>query len=81
MRIVRFFQDLAADKKCTAGQIALAWLLHQSDDLVPIPSTRKTKYMDENADAAAVKLSPADLKEIDDFLTAHPVAGERALIN
>ena len=59
----------------TSGQVALAWLLHQDDHTVPIPSTRRIKYLEENIGAASVTLSPADLADIGRFLAEHPVAG------
>ena len=77
MRIVAFFKDMAARKGCTAGQIALAWLLHQGDSVVPIPSTRRISSLEENLGAASVALSAVDLSDIDRFLAANPVAGDR----
>jgi aryl-alcohol dehydrogenase-like predicted oxidoreductase len=73
MRVVEFFKEHAGRKGCTSGQIALAWLLHQ--DTVPIPSTRRVQYLEENTGAASVTLSPAELAEIDRFLAEHPVTG------
>jgi aryl-alcohol dehydrogenase-like predicted oxidoreductase len=75
MRLVEFFKELAGRKRCTSGQVALAWLLHQDDHTVPIPSTRRIKYLEENIGAASVALSPADLADIGRFLAEHPVAG------
>jgi aryl-alcohol dehydrogenase-like predicted oxidoreductase len=78
MLLVRFFQATAARKGCSAGQLALAWLLHQGPDVVPIPSTRRISTLEENLAAASVTLTPADLAEIEQFLADHAVAGERA---
>jgi len=75
MRLVEFFSGLARRKRCTSGQIALAWLLHQDGHIVPIPSTRRIDYLEENLGAAAVMLSPAELAEIEGFLAVNPVAG------
>ena len=75
MRLVEFFKEHADRKGCTSGQIALAWLLHQDHNTVPIPSTRRLKYLEENIGAASVTLSPAELAEIDRFLAEHPLAG------
>jgi aryl-alcohol dehydrogenase-like predicted oxidoreductase len=75
MRVVEFFKEHADRKGCTSGQIALSWLLHQDDHTVPIPSTRRVKYLEENIGAAAVTLSPAELAEIDRFLAEHSIAG------
>jgi aryl-alcohol dehydrogenase-like predicted oxidoreductase len=77
MRLVEFFKEKAAGKGCTSGQIALAWLLHQGDYIVPIPSTRRIKSLEENLGAASIALSRADLVEIDRFLAEHCVVGER----
>ena len=75
MRVVEFFKEKAARKGCTSGQIALAWLLHQDEHTVPIPSTRRVKSLEENIAAVSVTLSPAELAEIDRFLAEHRVAG------
>jgi aryl-alcohol dehydrogenase-like predicted oxidoreductase len=67
--------DLARSKGCTPSQLALAWVLAQGDDIVPIPGTKRTKYLDENLGALNVTLTPKELKEIDADLPA--AAGER----
>jgi aryl-alcohol dehydrogenase-like predicted oxidoreductase len=67
--------ELAAGKGCTPGQLALAWVLAQGDDLVPIPGTKRTKYLDENLGALGLTLTPDELKQIDAVLP--PVAGDR----
>jgi aryl-alcohol dehydrogenase-like predicted oxidoreductase len=76
MRLVDFFRLLGARKGCTPGQIALAWLLHQGEDVVPIPSTRRIASIEENLAAAKVYLSPDDLADIDRFLASHQVVGD-----
>ena len=55
---------LAARKGCTPAQLALAWLLHQGKDIVPIPGTKRRTYLRENVAAADVQLSPEDLDEL-----------------
>ena len=55
-------------KPCRAGQLALAWVLAQGDDVAAIPGTKRIKYLDENLGAASVQLGPEDLKEIDAVL-------------
>lgn len=77
LRLVEALRGLAAEKGCTAGQLALAWLLHQGPDIIPIPGTRRIKYLEENAGAAAVELTAADLERIDAALPAGAAAGER----
>lgn len=63
--LVRAVQSLAADKKCTAAQLALAWVLAQGEDVVPIPGTKRVERLEENAAAADLVLSPEDLAELD----------------
>ena len=76
-RLVAAFADLAKAKGITPAQLALAWVLAQGDDIIPIPGTKKRKYLEENAGAADVQLTPADLQEIETLLKKHPAAGER----
>ena len=70
-------RDLAAQKKVTAGQVALAWLLHKGDDIVPIPGTKRRKYLEENVAAAGVRLSAEEIAELDSALAAGKVSGPR----
>ncbi|GAA4029254.1 aldo/keto reductase [Hymenobacter glaciei] len=69
--------EMAAAKNCTPAQLALAWLLAQDARLLPIPGTKRSKYLEENAAAAAVMLHPTDLQQLQQLLVAHPVAGAR----
>ena len=64
LRLVAKVEELARDKGCTPGQLALAWVLGQGEDVVPIPGTKRRKYLEENLAAADVELSPADLERI-----------------
>ncbi|KAL2508974.1 putative aldo-keto reductase 2 [Forsythia ovata] len=73
------FANLAAKHSCTPPQLALAWLLHQGDDVVPIPGTTKIKNLIDNINSLAVKLTPDDLKEIADAIPIDQVAGEREI--
>jgi aryl-alcohol dehydrogenase-like predicted oxidoreductase len=68
-------RELAAEKDATPGQLALAWVLAQGDDIVPIPGTKRVKYLDENAAAAGIELTAEDLERIDAEVPA--AAGER----
>jgi aryl-alcohol dehydrogenase-like predicted oxidoreductase len=68
---------LAARKGATPGQLALAWLLHKGDDVVPIPGTKRRRYLEENVGAAAIALSPAELAALDAALAPEKVAGPR----
>jgi aryl-alcohol dehydrogenase-like predicted oxidoreductase len=75
--IVDKLNELAAEKGVTAGQLALAWVQHRGDDVVPIPGTRREKYLTENLAAATIELSAADLAAIDAAAPADQVAGTR----
>ncbi|HLQ68669.1 MAG TPA: aldo/keto reductase [Gemmatimonadales bacterium] len=77
--LVRRVEELAREKRCTPGQLALAWLLAKGSDIVPIPGTKHRKYVEENVGALTVKLSGggADLVRIDGVVTKGIVAGAR----
>ncbi|MBC8740606.1 aldo/keto reductase [Paraburkholderia sp. UCT31] len=79
IKLADFVKALAKDKSVTPGQIALAWLLHQGNDLVPIPGTKRRKYLEENLGAASVTLTAAELESIRAFLSQHKTAGARYL--
>ena len=64
LKLAKRIEALAKRKKCTAAQLALAWVLAQGNDIVPIPGTKRRKYVAENAAALNVELTPAELKEI-----------------
>jgi aryl-alcohol dehydrogenase-like predicted oxidoreductase len=64
LRLVEAVRELAAEKGVTAGQLALAWVLAQGDDVVPIPGTKRRSYLEENAGAAAVELTAEDLARL-----------------
>lgn len=65
MQVVAHIQKLAERKKVTPAQIALAWLLHKGNDMVPIPGTKHRKYLEENIAAAKISLSNTEMKELD----------------
>jgi aryl-alcohol dehydrogenase-like predicted oxidoreductase len=75
MRIVSKLREIAEEKDVTPAQLALAWVLAQGDDIVPIPGTKRRSYLEENAAAAEIELSDEDLARIDDELPE--VSGER----
>ncbi|GAB7031776.1 aldo/keto reductase [Streptomyces sp. NPDC021749] len=77
LAIVEKLNELAAQKGVTAGQLALAWVQHRGDDVVPIPGTRRQKYLEENVAALAIELSTEDLAAIDAAAPAGRVAGTR----
>jgi aryl-alcohol dehydrogenase-like predicted oxidoreductase len=70
-------RDLAAHKNATPGQIALAWLLHKGGDIVPIPGTKRRTYLEENAGAARIVLTAAEMERLDAALPPGSVAGPR----
>jgi len=75
--LVERIEEMATAKKVTPSQLALAWLLHQGDDVVPIPGTKRRKYLEENAVAATIELTPDDLERIDEVAPHGAAAGER----
>jgi aryl-alcohol dehydrogenase-like predicted oxidoreductase len=77
LELVAKIQQLAAAKGCTPSQLALAWVLAQGPDIVPIPGTKRSKYLDENLAAAEIKLSADELAQIDAILPSGSAAGER----
>lgn len=70
-------ETIAREKNCTPGQLALAWLLAQGEDIIPIPGTKRRKYLEENFGALNVKLSPDDLLRIDEIAPHGAAAGQR----
>jgi aryl-alcohol dehydrogenase-like predicted oxidoreductase len=75
--LVSRVDQLAKEKSCTPGQLALAWLLAQGDDIIPIPGTKRRKYLEENIAALNVKLSAADLRRVDEVAPHGSAAGQR----
>ena len=77
LELVKRVESLAREKGRTASQLALAWVLAQGDDVVPIPGTKRRKYLEENAAASDIALSAADKKRIDEVAPRGAAAGER----
>jgi aryl-alcohol dehydrogenase-like predicted oxidoreductase len=77
MRAASAVHELAAQKGATPGQIALAWLLHKGNDVVPIPGTKRRRYLEENVGAAAIGLSRDEMAALDAALSPENVAGPR----
>jgi aryl-alcohol dehydrogenase-like predicted oxidoreductase len=75
--LVSHIERAAKQKQCTPSQLALAWLLAQGDDLVPIPGTKRVKYLEENVGALDVKLTKEDLRRIDEIAPQGVAAGNR----
>jgi aryl-alcohol dehydrogenase-like predicted oxidoreductase len=77
MELVEKIRALAAKKGCTPAQLALAWVLAQGGDIVPIPGTKRRRYLEENLAALDVRLTPEELAEIDSLLPRGAAAGSR----
>ncbi len=77
LALVKKVEEMAAKKSVTASQLALAWVLAQGEDIVPIPGTKRTKYLEENVRAVEVKLSKDDLAALDALAPRGVAAGAR----
>jgi aryl-alcohol dehydrogenase-like predicted oxidoreductase len=75
--LVRRIEVIATKMGCSPGQLALAWVLAQGDDIVPIPGTKRRKYLDENLGALKVKFEPQQANELSELLRTEIVEGER----
>lgn len=76
-KLVERVQSIAARKGVTAGQLALAWVLAKGEDVVPIPGTKRRKYLEENAAAADIKLTDSEIEELETAVPEAEVAGDR----
>jgi aryl-alcohol dehydrogenase-like predicted oxidoreductase len=77
LRLVDEVTRIAGEKGCTRSQLALAWVLAQGDDIVPIPGTKHRNYLEENAEAVNVTLTPADLQRIERVFPRGAASGTR----
>jgi aryl-alcohol dehydrogenase-like predicted oxidoreductase len=75
--LVNQIDALAKKKGCTAGQLTLAWLMAQGEDIIPIPGTKKTKYLEENLGALKVELTESEIEEIREDVEAVEIVGGR----
>jgi aryl-alcohol dehydrogenase-like predicted oxidoreductase len=75
--LVARVETVAREKNCTPGQLALAWLLAQGKDIIPIPGTKRRKYLEENAGALSVKLTADDLRRINEVAPKGAASGQR----
>ena len=71
------FAAIAKNKNCTPAQLALAWVLAQGDNIIPIPGTKRRKYLEENAGAVDIPITTSDRNEIEVLLEKYPNVGER----
>jgi aryl-alcohol dehydrogenase-like predicted oxidoreductase len=76
-QLAQAIADYASQKNCTPSQLALAWVLSQGEHVIPIPGTKKRKYLEENAAAVDVSLTPSNMKEINALLNRFPDIGNR----
>ncbi|WP_128893609.1 aldo/keto reductase [Longirhabdus pacifica] len=77
LKIVEGVEKLAEEKRCTPAQLALAWVVAQGNDIVPIPGTKRTKYLEQNIRSLEVKLTASDLKKLDQIAPVGATAGNR----
>ena len=77
IQLVREVEAMASEKGCTAAQLALAWVLAQGEDIVPIPGTKHVRYLDENIGALDVQLTAEDLRRLDQILPPGAASGTR----
>ncbi|MEA2340081.1 MAG: hypothetical protein QOG11_158 [Solirubrobacteraceae bacterium] len=77
LRLVERVEELAREKGVTASQLALAWVLAQGEDIVPIPGTKRVRYLEENVAATEIELTPDDLRRLDEAAPAGATAGQR----
>jgi len=75
--LVKRVEEIAKEKRCKPSQLALAWVLAQGNDMVPIPGTKRRKYLEENVGALSVKLTKEDLRGIDEVFPPEAAAGQR----
>lgn len=76
-KLTQGFASIASRKSCSPAQLALAWVLAQGDNIIPIPGTKRRKYLEDNAGAVDVLLNTVDLLEIEKLLKTYPDTGER----
>jgi len=77
LELLQRLEEIAADKGVTSAQLALAWVLHRGSDVVPIPGTKRRRYLEENVAAAALALSDDELERLDRALPPGATAGQR----
>jgi len=77
VKAAQVVRDIAATVHATPGQVALAWLLHKGDDIVPIPGTKRRKYLEENVAAATIQLDHVQMTALDDALAPGKISGQR----
>ena len=76
-KIVEQLQEIAKEKSCTTTQLALSWLLNKSDNIIPIPGTKRRKYLEENATSVDIDLSPSEIQKLEEAVQPDFVKGSR----
>ena len=77
LQLVSEIEKIAAEKKCTPAQLALAWVLAQGKDVAPIPGTKHIKYLEENVGALNIKLTTEDLRRLSEAIPVGATSGSR----
>jgi aryl-alcohol dehydrogenase-like predicted oxidoreductase len=77
LELVKKIEAIAKEKSCTPSQLALAWVMAQEDFIIPIPGTKRVKYLEENVKSVDIELSQHDLKQIEDVFPKNAAAGQR----
>jgi aryl-alcohol dehydrogenase-like predicted oxidoreductase len=77
LELVRRVEEIATEKRCAASQLALAWVLAQGDDIIPIPGTKRRAYLEQNAAAVNIRLTAQELKRIDEAAPRGVASGQR----
>ena len=77
LALVDRVREIAEEKGCTPGQLALAWVLAQGEDVAPIPGTKRVRYLEENVGALDVRLDPSDLERLESAVPRDAVVGDR----
>ena len=77
LELVDRVREIAADKDCTPGQLALAWVMAQGDDIVPIPGTKRRSYLEQNVEATEISLSDSELAASDEAAPRGAASGDR----
>jgi aryl-alcohol dehydrogenase-like predicted oxidoreductase len=77
MRAAEVVREVARSLGVKPGQVAIAWLLHKGPDIVPIPGTKRVKYLEENVAAAAISLDAAQMSTLDEALAPEKISGPR----
>lgn len=76
-KLLEQLEQIAKRNNCTAAQLSLAWLMNQGDDIIPIPGTKRLKYLEENIHAVQIELSQSDIKKLNSIFSLNAIKGEK----